>query len=163
MEWGKASFEFQVSSFEKMQKERAVLQVKRLVPSAVLPTVAHRGQDLGYDLYAAESIVIPARGMEKVKTGIAIEFTSGHGALLRDRSSMASKGLAVTAGVIDAGYRGEIQVIMHNLGESDFAINAGDKIVQMIPVKPETHFPVEEVAELTETVRGANGFGSTGK
>lgn len=139
-----------------------ILKIKRLLPTAVLPTVAHPGQDLGYDLYAAEAVVIPARGMGKVKTGIAIEFTSGHGALLRDRSSMASKGLAVTAGVIDAGYRGEIQVIMHNLGESDFTINAGDKIVQMIPVRPET-FPVEEVAELTETVRGANGFGSTGK
>lgn len=139
------------------------LRVKRLVPTAVLPTVAHRGQDLGYDLYAAEPITIPARGMGKVKTGIAVEFTSGHGALLRDRSSMASRGLAVTAGVIDAGYRGEIQVIMHNLGVEDVTINAGEKIVQMIPVRPETWFLVEEVHDLTETVRGARGFGSTGK
>jgi dUTP pyrophosphatase len=141
----------------------APLKVKRLFPTAVLPTVAHRGQDLGYDLYASEAITIPANGMAKVKTGIAIEFTSGHGALLRDRSSMASRGLAVTAGVIDAGYRGEIQVIMHNLGASDVAIAAGDKIVQMIPVRPETHFPVEEVEDLSETKRGAGGFGSTGK
>lgn len=141
----------------------APLKVKRLSPSAVLPTVAHRGQDLGYDLYASDAITIPANGMAKVKTGIAIEFTSGHGALLRDRSSMASRGLAVTAGVIDAGYRGEIQVIMHNLGASDVEIAAGDKIVQMIPVRPETHFPVEEVDDLSETKRGAGGFGSTGK
>ena len=139
------------------------LKVKRLLPTALLPTVAHRGQDLGYDLYAAEAITIPARGMAKVKTGIAVEFTSGHGALLRDRSSMASKGLAVTAGVIDAGYRGEIQVIMHNLSATDFTINAGDKVVQMIPVRPQTLFPVEEVEELSETKRGAGGFGSTGK
>ncbi len=139
------------------------LKVKRLSSSAVLPTVAHRGQDLGYDLYASEAIAIPAHGMAKVKTGIAIEFTSGHGALLRDRSSMASRSLAVTAGVIDAGYRGEIQVIMHNLGDSDAAIAAGDKIVQMIPVRPETNFPVEEVEDLSETKRGAGGFGSTGK
>ncbi len=139
------------------------LKVKRLSSTAILPTVAHAGQDLGYDLYASEAITIPARGMAKVKTGIAIEFTSGHGALLRDRSSMASRGLAVTAGVIDAGYRGEIQVIMHNLGASDAAIAAGDKIVQMIPVKPETNFPVEEVEDLSETKRGAGGFGSTGK
>jgi dUTP pyrophosphatase len=139
------------------------LRVKRLVATAVLPTVAHRGQDLGYDLYAAEAITIPARGMGKVKTGIAVEFTSGHGALLRDRSSMASRGLAVTAGVIDAGYRGEIQVIMHNLSAEDVTINAGEKVVQMIPVRPETWFPVEEVEDLTETVRGAKGFGSTGK
>jgi dUTP pyrophosphatase len=139
------------------------LRVKRLLPGAQLPTVAHQGQDLGYDLYAAEGITIGARGMAKVKTGIAVEFTSGHGALLRDRSSMASKGLAVAAGVIDAGYRGEIQVIMHNLTASDFTINAGDKIVQMIPVRPETWFPVEEVEDLTQTVRGAGGFGSTGK
>lgn len=139
------------------------LRVKKLVATAVLPTVAHRGHDLGYDLYAAEAITIPARGMAKVKTGIAVEFTSGHGALLRDRSSMASRGLAVTAGVIDAGYRGEIQIVMHNLGARDVNINAGEKIVQMIPVRPETWFPVEEVEQLTETARGANGFGSTGK
>jgi dUTP pyrophosphatase len=143
--------------------QHAPLKVKRISSTAVLPTVAHCGQDLGYDLYASEAITIPATGMAKVKTGIAIEFTSGHGALLRDRSSMASRGLAVTAGVIDAGYRGEIQVIMHNLGLSDVAIAAGDKIVQMIPVRPETHFPVEEVEDLSETKRGAGGFGSTGK
>ncbi len=145
------------------ESQQSPLKVRRLSPTAVLPTVAHAGQDLGYDLYASESITIPAHGMAKVKTGIAIEFTSGHGALLRDRSSMASRGLAVTAGVIDAGYRGEIQVIMHNLGASDAAIAAGDKIVQMIPVRPETNFPVEEVDDLSETKRGAGGFGSTGK
>ncbi len=145
------------------QPNQLSLKVKRLSAAALLPTVAHRGQDLGYDLYASETVTIPARSMTKVKTGIAIEFTSGHGALLRDRSSMASRGLAVTAGVIDAGYRGEIQVIMHNLGATDFTIAAGDKIVQMIPVRPETYFPVEEVEDLSETVRGAGGFGSTGK
>lgn len=139
------------------------LRVKKLVATAVLPTVAHRGQDLGYDLYAAEAITVPARGMGKVKTGVAVEFTSGHGALLRDRSSMASRGLAVTAGVIDAGYRGEIQVIMHNMAAEDITINAGEKIVQMIPVRPETSFPVEEVEDLTDTARGAKGFGSTGQ
>jgi dUTP pyrophosphatase len=146
-----------------VEQSQAPLKVKRLSPTAVLPTVAHRGQDLGYDLYASEAITIPAQGMAKVKTGIAVEFTSGHGALLRDRSSMASRGLAVTAGVIDAGYRGEIQVIMHNLTEQDAFIAAGDKIVQMIPVRPETHFPVEEVEDLSDTKRGAGGFGSTGK
>ncbi len=143
--------------------QHAVLKVKRLSSTAVLPAVAHAGQDLGYDLYASEATTISARGMAKVKTGIAIEFTSGHGALLRDRSSMASRGLAVTAGVIDAGYRGEIQVIMHNLSDQDVFIAAGDKIVQMIPVLPQTNFPVEEVDDLTETKRGAGGFGSTGK
>ncbi len=143
--------------------QHAVLKVKRLSSTAVLPTVAHAGQDLGYDLYASEATTISARGMAKVKTGIAIEFTSGHGALLRDRSSMASRGLAVTAGVIDAGYRGEIQVIMHNLSDQDVFIAAGDKIVQMIPVRPETDFPVEEVDDLSATKRGAGGFGSTGK
>jgi dUTP diphosphatase len=145
------------------QSDQFSLRVKRLSSSAVLPTVAHPGQDLGYDLYASEAITIPAHGMARVKTGVAVEFTSGHGVLLRDRSSMASRGLAVAAGVIDAGYRGEIQVIMHNLGDQDAPIAAGDKIVQMIPVKPETLFPVEEVEELSETRRGAGGFGSTGK
>lgn len=145
------------------ERQYPPLKVKRLSTTAVLPTVAHCGQDLGYDLYASEAATIPGRGMVKVKTGIAIEFTSGHGALLRDRSSMASRGLAVTAGVIDAGYRGEIQVIMHNLSDQDAFIGAGDKIVQMIPVRPETDFPVVEVDDLSETKRGEGGFGSTGK
>lgn len=139
------------------------LKVCKLTPAAILPTVAHPGQDLGYDLYASESVVIQAHSMAKVNTGIAIEFTSGHGALLRDRSSMAARGLAVTAGVIDAGYRGEIRVIMHNLTDADTIVQAGDKIVQMVPIRPETMFPILETKELTETVRGANGFGSTGK
>lgn len=139
------------------------LKVSRLTSSAKLPTVAHPGQDLGYDLYASEATVIRKHSIEKVRTGVAIEFTSGHGALLRDRSSMAARGLAVTAGVIDAGYRGEIQVIMHNLTDKDVRIEAGDKIVQMIPLRPETLFPVVEATDLNETVRGSNGFGSTGK
>ena len=143
------------------EQHQCPLRVKRLSPTAVLPTVAHRGQDLGYDLYAAETTTIPAGGMARVKTGIAIQFTSGHGALLRDRSSMALQGLAVTAGVVDAGYRGEIQVVMHNLGQNDFTIAAGDKFVQMIPVKPETLFEVHDVSDLEDSTRGTGGFGST--
>ena len=75
---------------------------------------------------------------------------------------MASKGIATTAGVIDAGYRGEVQIVMTNLGESPIQINAGEKIAQMIPV-PVLTGPVEEVETLEESARLAKGFGSSGR
>ncbi|HUO60077.1 MAG TPA: hypothetical protein VMU24_05365, partial [Candidatus Acidoferrales bacterium] len=89
---------------------------------AKAPTIAHPGEDLGYDLYAAASVTIPPRGHAVVPTGIAIELTSAYGeplgALLRDKSSMAMRRLTATGGVIDAGYRGEIRVVMENLGDT---------------------------------------------
>src|SRR5215475_9993426 len=98
-----------------------MLKVKILHPAAKAPTVAHPGEDLGYDIYAAETIVLEPRGHAIVPTGIAIECSSPAGermgALLRDKSSMAARRLTVTGGVIDAGYRGEIKVLMENLGD----------------------------------------------
>jgi dUTP pyrophosphatase len=87
-----------------------MLRVKFLSESAKAPTVAHPGEDLGYDIYAAFEIIIPPKSQAIVLTAIAIECTSPAGepmgALLRDKSSMASRRLALTGGVIDAGYRG---------------------------------------------------------
>ena len=113
-----------------------MLKVQLLSASAKAPTIAHLGEDLGYDLYASESVTLAAKGSALVPTGIAIECTSDSkamGCLLRDRSSLASKRLAILAGVIDAGYRGEIKVVMENLGDQPYAIHAGDKIANMIP------------------------------
>ena len=143
-----------------------MLRVKLLNGSAKPPTVAHPGEDLGYDIYAAYMVVIAPRSHAIVPTGIAIECTSSAakpmGALLRDKSSMAARRLTLTGGVIDAGYRGEIKVLMENLGESPQVINPGDKIANLIPY-PVLTAEVQVVDDLQESSRKAGGFGSTGK
>jgi dUTP pyrophosphatase len=143
-----------------------MLKVKLLVPTAKAPTVAHPGEDLGYDVYAAAEITIPGRNHAIVSTGIAIEVTDHDGrpmgALLRDKSSMAAKRMVLTGGVIDAGYRGEIHVLMENLDDWPATIHAGDKIANLIPY-PVLTGEVRVVNELAESKRLAGGFGSSGR
>lgn len=137
-----------------------MLKVKKLSPDAVLPTVAHPGEDIGYDLYSAEEVTIVGHSAAGVHTGIAIEFVPTAGGIVKTRSGMAKKRLMCNAGVIDAGYRGEVIVLMENLGEEPYTIRKGDKIAQLL----EHPFLAEEVteSELSEAVRGAKGFGSSG-
>src|SRR6516162_9835688 len=137
-----------------------MLKVKKLSPYAVLPTVAHPGEDIGYDLYSAEDLTLPARGAAGVHTGIAIEFSPPAGGIVKTRSGLAKKRLMCNAGVIDAGYRGEIIVLMENLADEPYTIRKGDKIAQML----EHPFLAGEVleTELTDTTRAGKGFGSTG-
>ncbi|HEY6249442.1 MAG TPA: dUTP diphosphatase [Candidatus Angelobacter sp.] len=143
-----------------------MLRVKLLNPLAKAPTVAHPGEDLGYDVYSAVTLTIPARGNAVISTGIAVECCSASGepmgALLRDKSSMAARRLAVTGGVIDAGYRGEVRVLMENLGDSPTTVHAGDKIANLIPY-PVLTSEVQVVDELTESRRKDGGFGSSGR
>lgn len=142
-----------------------MLRVKLLLPHAKAPTIAHPGEDLGYDLYSAEAVTIPAHGHHIVSTGISIELDiDGRlaGALIRDKSSMAARRVICTAGVIDSGYRGEIRVVMENLGDQPAEIHAGDKIANLIPY-PVLTSPVEVVEDLAESSRSAGGFGSSGK
>lgn len=143
-----------------------MLKVKLLNASAKAPTVAHPGEDLGYDVYASETLTIPPRGHAAVPTGIAIECTaeSGErmGALLRDKSSMASRRLTITGGVIDAGYRGEVRVLMENLADTEALIRAGDKISNLIPY-PVLTGKVRVVEDLSDSSRKAGGFGSSGR
>lgn len=138
-----------------------MLKVKRLSPDAILPTVAHPGEDIGYDLYAAEELTIPAHGAAGVHTGIAIEFTPAAGGIVKTRSGLAKKRLLCNAGVIDAGYRGEVIVLMENLDSEPYTIHKGDKIAQLL----EHPFLAGEVVEneLSEASRGAKGFGSSGR
>jgi dUTP pyrophosphatase len=138
-----------------------MLKVKKLSPDAVLPTVAHPGEDIGYDLYSAEELTIPARGAAAVHTGIAIEFVPTAGGIVKTRSGLAKKRLMCNAGVIDAGYRGEVIVLIENLGDQPYTIRKGDKIAQLL----EHPFLAGEVTqgELSEAVRGAKGFGSSGQ
>ena len=137
--------------------------VKRLVPEARMPRYAHVDEygDLAADLYAAEGLLIAPGSTVAVPTGVAMEFPSTHGALVEDRSGLALKGVTTLAGVIDPGYRGEIRVVVTNLGAAAVEVKQGDRIAQLrIVQRIEAKF--EEVAELGEAARGAGGFGSTG-
>jgi dUTP pyrophosphatase len=144
-----------------------MLRVRLLDPAARAPQVAHPGEDLGYDLFALEDAWLEPRIPARVRTGIAVEARDPAtgtplGLLVRDRSSMAARGIFTTAGVIDAGYRGEILILMTNLGESGVSLKAGDKIAQMIPA-PVLTGVVEVVDSLQESIRAEKGFGSSGR
>ncbi len=143
-----------------------MLRVKLLEAGARAPVVAHPGEDLGYDLFALAGAVLEPHATVRVRTGIAVEARHPEtgaplGLLVRDRSSMAARGIATTAGVIDAGYRGEILVLMTNLGEAAVELKAGEKIAQMIPVPVLTGL-VQEVEALEDSARAERGFGSSG-
>jgi dUTP pyrophosphatase len=144
-----------------------MLRVKLLEAGARAPVVAHPGEDLGYDLFALEGVVLARRSTVKVRTGISVEARHPAtgiplGLLVRDRSSMAARGVATTAGVIDAGYRGEILVLMTNLTDAPIELKAGEKIAQMIPV-PVLTGHVQEVETLEDSARAEKGFGSSGR
>jgi dUTP pyrophosphatase len=144
-----------------------MLRVELLEPPARPPEVAHPGEDLGYDLFALEAAELPPRSQAKVRTGIAVEARhpiTGEplGLLVRDRSSMAARGVATIAGVIDSGYRGEILILMANLGDAPILLQAGEKIAQMIPI-PVLTGAVQTVTNLEDSARADKGFGSSGK
>lgn len=144
-----------------------MLRAKLLDPGARLPAVAHPGEDLGYDVFSLESVLLQPNQTIRVRTGVSVEARHPEtgaplGLLVRDRSSMASRGIATTAGVIDAGYRGEIQIVMTNLGTTQVELQAGEKIAQMIPV-PVLTGPVQEMETLEKSARLAKGFGSSGR
>ena len=139
------------------------LSLKRLHPEAYLPEYAHGPlEDAGMDLRAVESVVLSPGIAQGVPTGIAIELAPGYEAQVRPRSGMALKhSLTVNFGTIDPGYRGEIRVIMFNLGRADYTIEKGDRIAQLVVAKYEAIEWVE--GELGDSARGAGGFGSSGR
>lgn len=144
-----------------------MLRVKLLESGARVPVVAHPGEDLGYDVFSLENAMLEPHKTVRVRTGISVEARHPEtgvalGLLVRDRSSMASRGIATTAGVIDAGYRGEVQIVMTNLGTEPVELKAGEKIAQMIPV-PVLTGAVEEVKALEDSARLGKGFGSSGR
>jgi len=138
------------------------LLIKKLSETAKLPT---RGSAFaaGYDLYASKPTTIPARGKALVDTDIAIAVPDGTYGRIAPRSGLASKHFIDTgAGVIDADYRGQVKVLLFNHSDADFAVAEGERVAQLIIERIYTP-EVVEVAELEESVRGAGGFGSTGK
>ena len=142
--------------------EPTTLVVERISPTTILPTQAHKG-DLGYDLYSNQPYYFQAGEIKRVSTGIRIKFPEGWGAKIFDRSSVATQqGLVVVAGVIDCGYRGEIQVALHNTSYTQLAhIGQGERIAQMVPMKATEWDIIEGGVDTEETTRGEGGFGST--
>ncbi len=139
------------------------LGFKRIHPDAVLPTYAH-ASDAGMDARSVDELTIPPGKRALVHTGLVAIIPPGHEIQVRPRSGLALKsGVTVlnTPGTIDAGYRGEIGVVLANFGEADFDVKKGDKIAQLV-FAPVTRPVVEEVDFIDETDRGTGGFGSTG-
>jgi dUTP pyrophosphatase len=142
--------------------------VQRLLPAAQMPRYAHSGPygDLAADLFAAEAATLAPVGdpgaTVAVRTGLAMELPSTHGALVEDRSGLAVRGITTLAGVIDPGYRGELKIVLTNLTPQPQLIAPGHRIAQLrIVERIEARF--EETDRLEETDRGEGGFGSTGR
>jgi dUTP pyrophosphatase len=141
------------------------LAVQRLDPAAKLPRRAHPG-DAGVDLHALEAVTLKPGQRAAVRTGIAVEIPLGQAGLVLPRSGLALRhGIALVnaPGLIDAGYRGELQVLLLNTDRSaSVELAAGERIAQLVLVDvalPE----VVEVSDLSESARGAGGFGSSGR
>ncbi len=123
-----------------------------------------RPGDAGYDLFAIDDYQAAPGQRLLVATGLHLEIPPGHVGLVKDRSSVAAAGLHCLAGVIDSAYRGELKILLVNLGSESYVIQAGAKIAQLL-VLPVYTAPVQYAAALSElstTERGAGGFGSTG-
>ena len=142
------------------------IQIKKLTDTAILP---ERGSDYaaGYDLFAdlKESLVLEPHKTAMIPTGLAMEIPEGYFGGIFARSGLASKeGLrpANCVGVVDADYRGEVKVALHNDGDVERVITPGQKVAQLVVV-PFLSVEFDEVENLSDTVRGAGGFGSTGK
>jgi dUTP pyrophosphatase len=136
------------------------LKIKRLHPEAKLPSYGHPG-DAGLDLYSAVRHDLAPGSVFAVPTGIKMAIPKGYVGLVWDKSGISLKGVHRLAGVVDAGYRGEVQVVMINLGREPFEIKPGMKIAQML-IQPVVSADVVESEELDDTSRGEGGFGSTG-
>lgn len=137
------------------------LNVKKLQPSAILPTKGHPG-DAGIDFYALETVTFSPQGQMRVRTGVAMEIPEGYVGLIWDKSGISfNKGLKVMGGVIDAGFRGEVVISLYNTTGQQQAIPVGHKIAQMIIQKFED-CDIVEATELSDTVRGDGREGSTG-
>jgi dUTP pyrophosphatase len=140
------------------------LAVKLLHPQARLPLRAHPG-DGGADLFSVEEIVIPAGERRAVGTGIALAIPAGYAGFVQPRSGLAFKhGIMVvnSPGLIDAGYRGEVRVSLYNSGHEPFVVAVGERIAQLVVQRVEEPQFVA-VDDLSDTARGAGGFGSSGR
>lgn len=138
------------------------LRVKRLHPDAQLPTRAH-DLDAGFDIHALETTSVRPGETKAVRTGIAIGVPAGQVGDVRSRSGLAAKNITVanSPGTVDAGYTGEVKVLLRNTGARTYTAHPGDRIAQLVLTYTNTA-PLIEVDELGDSDRGEGGFGSTG-
>ena len=140
--------------------------IKKLNSTVKLPEYKSNGAS-GMDLIAfiKETIIVKPKTSSLVPTGISVAFSEDYEIQIRPRSGLAAKyniSVLNTPGTIDSDYRGEIKIIIYNHGDTDFNINNGDRIAQMI-LSPVIKMELEETNDLPKTIRGSGGFGSTGK
>ena len=139
------------------------VSIRILSEDARMPKLEHEG-DAGFDLYSTEDAILKPMQRKLIPTGISMAIEKGYEAQIRPKSDLAIEhGITLlnTPGTIDAGYRGEIKVIVINLGEKEYRIEKGKKICQVVFNKIE-HPEIIEVQELEASSRGKGGFGSTG-
>lgn len=138
------------------------LFIKKLNEDARIPTYAHYG-DAGFDLFVPNETTIKSGERLSVPIGLAVEIPYGYVGLFLDKSSLSFKhGIKSFGGVIDAGFRGELQVGIINLSDTDYTFAKGDKIIQML-ISPVARVDIVETDKLSESDRNRNGFGSSGK
>ena len=141
-----------------------IVRIKKLNENATVPTYGTE-YSAGADLYNLnEAVTIPAHKTVLIHTGLSVEIPEGYAGLIYARSGLASKrGLAPAnkVGVVDADYRGEVMVALHNHSDIDATVDAGERVAQLV-VTPFLKVEYQLAEELSDTVRGAGGFGSTG-
>jgi dUTP pyrophosphatase len=136
------------------------IKIKKISPGAKIPEYAYPC-DAGMDLFSCVDMILAPGETKPIPTGIQMAIPAGYVGLVWDKSGISLKGVHRLAGVVDAGYRGEVRVVMVNLGAEPFAIKAGMKIAQML-IQPVEAPTIVESDTLDDTSRGAGGFGSTG-
>ncbi len=140
-----------------------ILRVKKLNKDAKIPAYQTK-EAAGFDLHAIEDAILKVGERKLIGTGLAFEIEKGYEVQIRPRSGLAFKyGITVlnSPGTVDSDYRGEIKVLLINLGEKEFEIKKGDRIAQAV-IAPVIQAKIKEVEELSSTDRGSGGFGSTG-
>ena len=137
------------------------LKFKKLTETASSP-VRHYATDSGFDISSDESILLPARSVVKVKTGLAFDIPISYELQVRPRSGLSSKGVIAIFGTVDQGYRDQVYVTLFNAGLKGYQVRTGDRIAQIVMQRIEPA-ALEEVSELSEADRGKNGHGSTGR
>lgn len=146
-------------------RDQLTITAEKLYADAFLPTKAH-DDDLGWDFYLPAGSVslgclVPGRGPRRLTLGVRLEFPAGHGMIFKDRSSLADRGIHLLGGVFDPPFRGEVEIILVNLGIDDFWLMPSMKICQgvLVPLVPAQ---VVEGKVSTDTRRAEKGFGSSG-
>ncbi|MSU75720.1 MAG: dUTP diphosphatase [Candidatus Magasanikbacteria bacterium] len=137
------------------------IKIKKLHPDARIPAYAHPG-DAGLDLFSLETHTLQPKEAKLFKLGFALEFPHGYVALVKDKGSFAQRSIHSLGGVFDAGFRGEYNAHLINLGNESYTIEKGHKLAQLV-ILPIITAELEETDKLNDSSRGMGQFGSTGK